>query len=137
MTKVAIHPHIIDIPGIKDLALAFKSYKESGILPDNFGRDVGYDHPDTPSSVKDNLWHIHLAPADKPFDQELQQYSRTNRLGAPQDDRVLVYSKGYMNENYYILMAILEPNAHILQRDHLNIMIPLAEKAYDDFRSRF
>ena len=78
---------------------------------------------------------MHLAPSDKPFSSTTPQTQRTNRDS--NKDSILVYTKGYMNGNDYMLMAILEPNGHELQRDHLNIMIPLAQKAATDFRDRY
>lgn len=39
----------------------FRHYKANGVLPDLFGRDVPYNHPNTLPSVKaEELWHIHL-----------------------------------------------------------------------------
>ncbi|MCA6061673.1 type II toxin-antitoxin system YafO family toxin [Thalassolituus sp. ST750PaO-4] len=137
VVRVTYHEHIKDIPNIRNLALSFKSYKSGNGLPDNFGRDAAYDHPDTPQVVKDNLWHIHLAPSDRPFNRGISQDRRTNRIGDAERDRILVYTKGYYDENAYMLMAILEPNGHELQRDHLNVMIPLAEKAAADFRDKY
>lgn len=137
VVRVAIHPHIKDIPGIRELAVSFKSYKQDGVLPDNFGRDAGYDYPGTPHDVTNNLWHIHLAPSDKPFDPHTPQHQRTNPKGEPANDYILVYTKGFKNENDYMLMAILNPDGHSKQRDHLNVMIPLAEKAARDFRDKY
>lgn len=135
--KVAIHPHIRSAPKILELAVAFKTYKQGGCLPDNFGRDAPYDHPNTPEVVRTNLWHMHLSPSDKPFSKNQKQHDRTNRSGPGNIDRILVYTKGYLDESLYMLMAILEPNGHDLQKNHLGVMIPLAEKAAADFRDRY
>lgn len=135
--RVAIHDHIKSIPNVKELAINFKQYKKGLLLPDNFGRDAGYDHPNTPKVVRDHLWHMHLAPADQPFNPDTPQSQRVNRKGDGKCDRILVYTKGFLDENAYMLMAILAPDGHRLQRDHLNIMIPLAAKADADFRARY
>lgn len=37
---------------LEQLINDFRQYKETGLLPDTFGRDVRYDHPNTYPLVK-------------------------------------------------------------------------------------
>lgn len=84
----------------------FKKYKESGKLPGNFGRDVLYNHPNTlPIVLQEKISHIHLEDPDKPWHFRTLQFNRTS-------DIHLVYCRGFYNENCYLLMALLSPDAH-------------------------
>lgn len=106
----------------KKLVADFKRYKQEGVVPETFGRDVPYDHLNTPPSVRDeDLRHLHLASADKPFPLRSIQFSRTS-------DTHLIYCPGILDPNCYALIAILTPDAHkqALQRD---IMLKLAKTA--------
>jgi len=96
----------------------FRAYKETGLLPDYFGRDTAYDKPD---DIQDSgLWHIHLALGDDKFskpptsanlkDPKAVQWYRTS-------DTALVYAKGLINENSYSLIAVFTPPAHMKARD--------------------
>ncbi|OMQ26916.1 type II toxin-antitoxin system YafO family toxin [Serratia oryzae] len=96
----------------------FKAYKETGLLPDYFGRDTAYDKPD---DIQDSgLWHIHLAIGEDKFskppvsadleDPRVVQWYRTS-------DTALVYAKGLVDENSYSLIAVFTPSAHWKARD--------------------
>ncbi|QIU89383.1 type II toxin-antitoxin system YafO family toxin [Yokenella regensburgei] len=89
----------------------FKIYKETGKLPDYFGRDTAYDRPD---DIQDSgLWHIHLSLGGDKFkdqaiggqDQKTIQWNRTS-------DTALVYARGLIDENSYSLIAVFTPPAH-------------------------
>lgn len=104
----------------------FKAYKYSGVLPDNFGRDVAYDHPNTLPIVKaEKLQHIHLGNSKLPFPCK-SQFHRTS-------DVHLVYCQGAMSDDIYLLMTILSSSSHELVKSR-NIMYQLAKMA-EQFRN--
>lgn len=107
----------------------FRRYKVEGVLPQNFGRDVPYDHPGTLPSVRaEELRHLHLASEGIPFPLNTIQFSRTS-------DTHLVYCQGALNAECYLLIAILSPNAHSLALDR-DRMLKLA-RAAELFRNQY
>lgn len=107
----------------------FKIYKSEGILPDLFGRDVPYDHPNTMPIVKhEEVQHIHLADADNPWPLHAIQFSKTS-------DSHLIYCQGASDPNCYALITILSPNAHEQTKSN-SIMYRLGEAA-EQFRNRY
>lgn len=106
----------------------FIAYK-NGELPDLFGRDVFYDHPNNlPVILTEEVKHIHLADTDSPWHARVAQFRRIS-------DKHLVYCHGAVNENYYLLLAVLSPNAHKQARNN-NIMYKLGLMA-EKFRSKY
>ncbi|WP_407935444.1 type II toxin-antitoxin system YafO family toxin [Alkalimonas cellulosilytica] len=123
---------ILDEALSKDERLAliadFKKYK-SGVLPAWFGKDVLYDHPYNLDIIKlEQVKHIHLATHGVGFPLFIAQVKRTS-------DIHLVYCQGFSNKNCYLLMAILQPNAHALARSN-QIMYKLGLMA-EAFRQKF
>jgi len=107
----------------------FKGYKLTGIAPDNFGRDVLYDHPNNlPIVLAERIKHIHLGGIDNPLPSNVIQFYKTS-------DIHLVYCQGVISDNCYLLMAILSPNAHEQARTR-DIMYKLGIMA-EKFRSQF
>ncbi|WP_198555562.1 type II toxin-antitoxin system YafO family toxin [Colwellia sp. 75C3] len=107
----------------------FKSYKFTGNAPDHFGRDVLYDHPDTlPVVLSEEVRHIHLGSEDKPLALRKLQFYQTS-------DIHLVYCQGSLNENCYLLMTILTPDAHEQARSR-EMMFKLGIMA-EKFRNKF
>ncbi|MGB0948362.1 MAG: type II toxin-antitoxin system YafO family toxin [Pseudoalteromonas marina] len=95
---------------LENLVNDFKAYKSGEYTPDLFGRDVLYDHMDTPPLVKqEEVQHIHLLDKDHTYPFHAIQFSKTS-------DTHLVYCQGFANPNCYLLMAILSPNAHDLAK---------------------
>lgn len=43
---------------LNDLVNDFRSYKNTGVVPENFGRDVPYDHPHTMPMENQNTFNI-------------------------------------------------------------------------------
>jgi mRNA interferase YafO len=82
----------------------FLDYKQTGKVPDTFGRDVQYTRPE---SVKESdLWHIHIKDAtsrnwEKPW---IQVFNMTS-------DTALIYTMGAKNPGHYLIISIIE-NAH-------------------------
>jgi mRNA interferase YafO len=114
---------------LDDLVADFKSYKLTGNPPDHFGRDVPYDHPNTlPSVLSEEIQHIHLGNEDNPLPIKKIQFHRTS-------DIHLVYCQGSFNDNTYLLMTILSPEAHekAKSRDIMYRLGVMAEK----FRQRY
>jgi mRNA interferase YafO len=107
---------------VEDLRLDFKNYKEMGLLPDSFGRDVLYDHPNNLPIVKaEEISHIHLTDTDNLWHVRALQFNRTS-------DVHLVYCEGFTNKDCYLLMAILSPDAHA-QANNRTIMHNLGKMA--------
>ena len=107
----------------------FKSYKLTGNAPDNFGRDVAYDHPNTlPVVLAEEIRHIHLGSEDNPLPLKKVLYYQTS-------DIHLVYCQGSFDENCYLLMTILTPDAHEQARSR-EIMFKLGVMA-ERFRNRY
>ena len=103
------------------MAQAFKLYKNKNhriFQTYKFGKDVTYNRP--PSAVTAELSHVHLVPIEQKGDTS---------------DRFLVYSTGFNDSEAFILLAILEPNAHELSRNTLQ-MANLADIA-EKFRNQF
>lgn len=107
----------------------FREYKVSGIVPEHFGRDVPYDHPNTlPTVKKEDVRHIHLGSEDNPLPIKKIQFYRTS-------DVHLVYCQGSIESNTYLLMAILSPDAHrqALNRDVMFKLGVMAEKFRNNY----
>ncbi|MCG2581945.1 MAG: type II toxin-antitoxin system YafO family toxin [Marinobacter sp.] len=111
---------------LKDLVEDFRDYKTTGNRPDHFGRDVPYDNECTLKIVKEEeVKHIHLRSADSDWPVRAMQFQMTS-------DCHLLYCQGAMNDDQYLLIAILEPNAHQLARNN-NVMMNVGQIA-ENFR---
>jgi mRNA interferase YafO len=111
------------------LVADFRNYKQHGLVPNTFGRDAAYDHPNTPPMLKaEQLRHIHLIPSNVSHKQITPQYRRTS-------DVHLIYCQGALDEASWCLIAILAPDAH-KQALEMNIMLKLAKVA-ENFRSKY
>ena len=111
------------------LVADFRHYKESGELPDTFGRDVGYDHPHTYPLVKaEQVAHIHLTDGEHPWPGRMLQFHRTS-------DIHLVYCPAASHRDVYLLIAVLAPDAHQQATDN-NQMAKIGVIA-EQFRQRF
>jgi len=87
---------------LKGLESDFRHYKTTGQLPETFGRDVPYDHPNTPRLVlQEKVRHIHLRDDDNPWPIHKIQIDKTS------DKAHLVYCQGAINDDCYLLIAIL------------------------------
>lgn len=107
----------------------FKSYKFTGNAPEHFGRDVPYDHLNTlPVVLAEEVRHIHLGSEDKPLPLRKIQFYQTS-------DIHLVYCQGALDENCYLLMTILSPDAH-KQAKSRDIMFKLGVMA-EKFRNKY
>jgi mRNA interferase YafO len=105
---------------LRSLVGEFKSYKEGISLPSTFGKDVPYNHAHTLSAVKiEEIYHIHLDQDE--FPGEMLQEKRTS-------DNHLVYCANFHSSGIYLLMAILQPDAHEQAKDN-SIMLNLAHMA--------
>ena len=112
---------------LKCLVSDFRRYKKLNQIPDSFGRDALYDHPNTlPSVLQEEIAHIHLVDP-KNWHVRTVQFNKTS-------DTHLVYCPGYIERDTYLLMAILAPDAHSQARKR-SIMWKLAEIA-QGFRER-
>ena len=130
--KVFIHKDLksqFPAAQLQALKTDFIAYKTTGIVPPNFGRDALYDHPYTPRKVLDNdVWHLHLKTASAVWSLSSQPYQRTS------NDH-LVYCQGILNDDHYLFIALLTPDAHELARN-ANQMWRIGDLA-EAFRIRF
>ena len=100
-------------PGLSDkLAADFKVYVDSGkgIVPKYFGRDAPYMQPY--EAERAHLSHIHVKLPPGTFRQDVAQYHRVCAWGNPGQDAALVYVRGWLEEDRYLLLAFLWPDAH-------------------------
>ncbi|GHB73189.1 mRNA interferase YafO [Psychrosphaera saromensis] len=101
---------VLSTDELESLVKDFKSYKSTGVVPYNFGRDVPYDHPNTMPIVKsEDVQHIHLGSDDNPLPLHKIQFHRTS-------DIHLVYCQGASSDVDYLLMTILSPDGHAQAR---------------------
>lgn len=119
--------HSLDEGETKKLVRLFKEYKETGVAPDEFGRDVPTKRPD--SAQKAELQHMHLKQGNwrRVRGMRLVQFYKRS-------DKALVYCPGFFNPNCYLLIAIFT-DAHRKQ-NNTSFMGELADIA-ERFRSRF
>lgn len=95
---------------LADLEADFRKYKSTRNIPCSFGKDAPYDHPNSPRILLiEHVWHLHLAPRGA-WPNNLAQSKCTS-------DKHLVYCHGAMNDDCYLLIGILSPNAHELAWD--------------------
>lgn len=114
---------------LKDLVEDFREYKSTGQRPENFGRDVPYDSDHTLKIVREEkVQHIHLKDTESDWPVRAMQFRMTS-------DCHLLYCKGAMNDDHYLLIAILEPEAHQLARDN-NVMFRVGQVA-ENFRNTY
>ncbi|EHH0795949.1 type II toxin-antitoxin system YafO family toxin [Vibrio vulnificus] len=92
----------------------FKDHK-NGNTPSFLGRDVGFDHPDTPPLINEYLDHIHLClPTDahpRCWLVTRDVYRRVNKRSFPARDFALIYWFQAETSTYY-LFDIIGPDAH-------------------------
>ncbi|WP_338849212.1 type II toxin-antitoxin system YafO family toxin [Massilia sp. W12] len=89
---------------LKDITARFIAYKRHGIRHETFGDDRPYFRPE---SIRDtDLRHIHIRDASsKNWDL------RYIRLEDKTSDTALIYTRGYLNPGYYLLISFLK-DAH-------------------------
>ncbi|MCF7532005.1 type II toxin-antitoxin system YafO family toxin [Pseudomonas petrae] len=98
------------------LAEDFKVYMDSGrgIVPHYFGRDAPYMRPREAESA--HLSHIHIKLPPGKFRQDVAQYHRVCSFNDPQHDAALVYVRGDLEEDRFLLLAFFWPDAHGVAR---------------------
>ncbi len=88
------------------LSADFKRYLSRVPLEFQFGRDELYDHQHTLPIVRtEEVRHVHLADPNKPWRAGIKGYRRTS-------DHHIVYCQGASDEEIYLLIALLSPDAH-------------------------
>ena len=128
--KVFLSSHFRDscsTEKLSSLTERFREYKKTGIQEPTFGRDTTYDFP---SSVKNaGMQHIHVRDASsRKWNLKKIIYDRTSNTA-------LIYTEGYFNRNYYLLLGFIE-NAHETYKNNPLYLLELAEIA-DKFREKF
>jgi mRNA interferase YafO len=115
---------------LSELIYDFQIYKDGGIVSPVFGRDAPYDDTNTLVLIKqEQVWHMHLLSEDAAACYQMRrQYARTS-------DIHLVYCSGMIDATCYLLIAVLQPNAHELARNN-DVMIKVAEIA-EHFHQKF
>lgn len=110
----------------------FSRYKDTGAVPNYFGRDVAYTQPH--AALKAGLMHIHLRLPPGTFPDRLPQADRVCRVGEPENDACLVYVQGELYEERYSLIAVMHPDAHGQARrpEIMNYLSRIAQKFRDD-----
>lgn len=122
--------HIRELADGQKIIDGFKD-RIAGNTPSFLGRDVAYDHINTPSVVRDYLRHIHICNPLKDHPQSwfsiTESYRRVNARYRPEKDFSLVYWHDQNNDDYYLLMVI-GPDAHNNEK-WMSVLIELAEWA--------
>ena len=119
----------LDDQELQQLEDDFYRYKDTDIPASTFGRDALYDHPHTLPSVRQaQLRHLHLISLGRTNKKNQPQYYRTS------DDH-LIYCEGFYNQQDYLLITILSPNAHASARKN-SLMFNLAGIA-ENFRDKY
>ena len=127
--KSSIIRQILKAEELDALIIDFKRYNLTGVIPEYFGRDVPYDHPNSmPIVLVEEIQHIHLGSEDKPLPRKKLQFHQTS-------DYHLVYCQGALDDDCYLLMTILAPDGHEQARSR-DIMYKLGIMA-EKFRSQF
>lgn len=99
----------------------FRAYVGGNHCP-RFGKDVLYDHPNTPRLVLyHQVRHVHLLDLETPWRLDTPPFKRTS-------DHHLVYCTGTLDEQCYLLMALLSPDGH-QQARQFNVMAKLGTMA--------
>lgn len=111
---------------IEQIKQDFLLYKSSDELPPYFGRDVTYSWP--ASAKAEELHHLHLAIQGHEWGRGKQQYSRTS------DDHI-VYTRGFNDQDCYLLIALMTPDAHNKAND-IDLMEQYAKIAHK-FRCQY
>jgi mRNA interferase YafO len=124
-------PADVQHPGLSSILRSeFLRYVESDrfYLPSIFGKDDAYMQP--PQAVQACLMHIHIKIPPARFPAGVPRQQRKCALGRPGEDAALIYVPGELEENRYLLLAFLWPNAHDKSRDR-TIMRYLSRIALD------
>ena len=109
----------------KNLVLTFKQYVVDSKFW-AFGRDAPYHRP---TCVADySLRHIHLISP-----KQYQSYQFNNvRLYDRTSDKHLIYARSPIDDNHYLLIAIVDPQAHLTAENN-NFMYRLHGICKDHF----
>lgn len=110
---------------LKKLQNDFKTYKETGNPSAIFGRDAPYHRPQTVVSAEVQHLHVNLKGN---WNLRIVQRRRVS-------DAALIYCQGWHSKDNYLLLALLEDQAHRSADDTL-YLLALAEIA-EDFRSKY
>ncbi|MFZ4835889.1 type II toxin-antitoxin system YafO family toxin [Rouxiella sp. Mn2063] len=110
----------------------FIRYKSTDELPSYFGCDVAYTQPE--GARKSGMMHIHLKLPPAEFPKNKPQADRKCANGDPENDACLVYVRGVLYEDRYSLLAIFNPDAHGIARDHrvMNYLSRVAQHFVDN-----
>ena len=130
MSRVFLSGALQELPETERQALvnSFKRHVAGEPTP-GFGRDELYDHPHTPPLVRaEDVAHIHLEDPLTPWPPGRDPHRNTS-------DIHLVYCQGFRDANCYLLMAVLQPDAHAQARQ-FRIMAKLGVMA-EEFRRRY
>jgi len=122
-------------PGLsKTLEHEFTRYMHSNRLaiPSIFGRDAPYIQP--PEALSACLMHIHIKIPPARFRAGIPQHDRCCARGRPGEDAALVYAPGEMEENHFLILAFLWPDAHGMARDRATMKyLARAAKTWRDY----
>jgi len=137
--KVFVHPELNDRRKenvfLRDLISDFKAHKEGALIP-YFGREASYERPK--SIIDSELLHIHILHESS---RAYQVQRSAIRRGSPKDpfglrcdmdkpeyDKALIYTRGFVNSNYFCVLDFFSGNAHELANSS-GIMFALAKMA--------
>lgn len=130
MAKVYPSAFVRQLADAQKIIDGFKAHI-AGNTPNYFGRDVAYDHPDTPPVVREYLRHIHISNPLKDHPKKWnsigEPFRRVNDAQKPQHDFALVYWHDQFNGAYY-LYTVIGADAHNMNK-WMPTLIAIAERA--------
>ncbi|MCP4696160.1 MAG: hypothetical protein GY862_04835 [Gammaproteobacteria bacterium] len=121
----AVQGLMSDPDSLNRLMLDFKRWKETEWLPDYFGRDGDFSRHT--GARMEELRHLHLDETGLWLSTQ-RQYSRTS-------DRWLIYCRGFYDPDKYLLIAIIEPDAH--QKTRNALLLDALTNYGTDFRNKY
>ncbi|RDL44691.1 type II toxin-antitoxin system YafO family toxin [Marinomonas piezotolerans] len=110
--KVYLSDLLNSHPDANLLTEKFALYKETGIPPDDFGRDGDNRYPLI--CLQEEVHHIHLAHLPIHF----RKWPKIRAQYERKSDKALLYCPGFFDSDSYLLIAVLEPPAHDQQESN-------------------
>ena len=123
-TRKSLHEQSKENKQLKKIIDDFKAYKK-GAHVKSFGRDAPFHRP-RPSAELAELMHIHLLR--NPKSQLIDAVKITDPYYL-KSNSFLIYSRGFLNKNYYYILDYLEKDAHqkVEDMDYMRWLVDQAE----------
>ena len=126
--RVELYKGILTDPNCYPASTLIETFKEYKVTEGfwAFGRDVPYNRP--PKMLDYRVSHIHLLTCKQYRDDQ----AKKKRLYDRTSDKHLIYARSPIDDDFYLLIAIVNPDAH-LTAENTQFMYRL----YDICKSHF